>query len=714
MKASAMGQVLTYFREHRWQRRMLTFMLAAIVAMILGTRYVPVYLDHRHIEQLGSDDPQVRSQAMATLQALARTEPDTRQRLYYALATPSETRFRAVQEILDATGHWPAPKNGELWQDRLRALTLPTMFLRETVADPRRRAETLQAARQQRQAVLHEAILAHRDNRYVHDMLMFAAGDPEASVRQAAASLAGVLGRDDVLRKLLGDAEPAVAATVALVAGLTGQDLTSELRDRLFRAVPEFQRLSQQLARDPGGPYLPEQDRQHQQDLDRARALRALIANSYLALLTRSSALAPQAADLARQTRDPVLQEQLLWILSTRARPDASRLLSDLGARYRWTGQPVSPGMLVAARRLRDDTHAAAALDILRRAASNETDGLKTSHIIAAIDYARALAVPCRREAYDLITTLWNPDDPVLLSRAATLLAQQAALNAQPAGDAPSRQDCLDLLRQAATYSTARPGPPEETRRSPFASAHAAVAQWLLDPSRTVLDLSALDANDLTEVIEIAGKKGSGFYLYQAVAVDPVDPGDVVAWRLAASDLPQAFDIGRAFLPTADMRYREYNARVRATGMQLLALTASPEQRRDIRRQIAAQLPRETYLGRGAAQCALLMLGDASAREEVRFLLTGADFPRRRALTALFVDGDRWALDFLLWNVYQPLEHANGILTGLNLNEVLAVTAPELPRPDVALRLETQLWQTEILKQVYGLFRPTLKLGGRP
>jgi hypothetical protein len=110
----------------------------------------------------------------------------------------------------------------------------------------------------------------------------------------------------------------------------------------------------------------------------------------------------------------------------------------------------------------------------------------------------------------------------------------------------------------------------------------------------------------------------------------------------------------------------------------------------------------------------LLILGEEQHLDAVRALVGGGDFPRRRAVTALLTVGDRWTLDLMLWNVGWPLEDVTGMLTALGVNEILAVAAPQLPRPEAAARPATQRWQVEAMRQTYALFRERLRIGGRP
>ncbi|MBS3820874.1 MAG: hypothetical protein KGY81_03830, partial [Phycisphaerae bacterium] len=605
-----MGIILTYFRMHRWQRRVVTALLGLIIACLLSVWLVPIYLDYRWIDQLGSDDPAVRETAKAHLWDMAQDTPATRGRLRKALDTPSDRRFTAVQEILDAVGDWPPANQAGLWEDRLAAIAFDSARVGREIPNPLARAEALNAARRARRVILHEAILAGRDNRYVRRILAAAVADEDQpDVRRAATTLAGRLDDTETLKPLIDDV-PTVASAACLVAGLMRQEtLLGDLRQALARATTE----------------LPEAD-------DDTRAdWRNLLAGAAFAVLQLSEDPTAELTELATTTDDVILREQLLWALSSRPRPGVAQAIGDLSARLRWKGRAVPAAVLLAARRLGMDDQGAAALDILTRAAAGEADGLLSSQLIAAIDYALAMNVPCRKQAYDIVRRYWSPGQPVLLSRAARLLGRQAAIDAGQASDAPTRAACIDLLQRTVGYADLEETDAgTRTLTTPFASAHAAVAQWLLDPSGQVLVFSGDEEGD-GDLVELEVKRTSGFYLHRATAVDNSDPGDVVAWELARSGRPEALAIGNAFLPDPAQRFREYNAEVRSAGMMLLALTAPDEQRPAIRRRIADRIAREQFYARGAAHCALLILGEGKYLDPVRVLIGGADFPRRRA-----------------------------------------------------------------------------------
>jgi hypothetical protein len=711
-----MGAVLTYFRHHKWQRRMLTALLGVILAAALSIHYVPAYLDQKYIEQLRDEDQAAREQAAGHFTSLAARKPETRQRLFEALATEDDEHFRAIQQVLAAAGHWPPPVHQDLWIDRLQAIQFEKGYVRREIPNPDARRQTINAARRQRLAIVHEAILASRDNRYVRRLLRAALADPQPRIRRAAATLAGKLNDPGVLGKLLADEDAAVAAEAALVAGLTGQaTLAQPIRDALYRVVPIHQNLARRAARVFTGPQTADQQEQTRQRERRVETLRTLIANSSLALLTLRPQEDAWLAELAGRTQDGLLRERLLWLLSAEPRDATRRLLDELAARYRWQGQPLPADAILAARRIGHDGYAAAVLDVLRRAGQSENPNLQVSQLLAAVDYARAMNLPCRQEAYDIIEQYWNAEQSLLFRHAALLLGQQALLDDGQPASAPTPEACLALLREAVEWAIVEPGSkPPVVRRSPVASAYAAVAQWRIDPSTQLLTLLDLDALDPDAVVALNVNKTSAAYLYQAAALDAPQAGDAIAWKLAETRLPEAFEVALAFLPTPEMNYREHNANIRATGMMLLALTAPESRREEITRHVAGRLARERYLERGTAQCALLILGRQDAREEARLLLTSDDFPRRRALTALLIDGDHWTLDWLLWNVYRPSGDLPSLLVEQGISDVLAATAPQLPRPSAALQPASQYWQCNLLKQMYGLFRNQLELGGRP
>ena len=103
------GSLFGYLREHRWQRRLLTGLLAIIIGGGLGLLLYPHYRqrslrlrDESLIADLGSEDGKTRRLATAKLAALAKESDDTLDRLVDALATDSDRRFVTIVAMLSS------------------------------------------------------------------------------------------------------------------------------------------------------------------------------------------------------------------------------------------------------------------------------------------------------------------------------------------------------------------------------------------------------------------------------------------------------------------------------------------------------------------------------------------------------------------------------------------------------------------------------------
>ncbi len=326
-------------------------------------------------------------------------------------------------------------------------------------------------------------------------------------------------------------------------------------------------------------------------------------------------------------------------------------------------------------------------------------DTLTETHLLAALDAARRLGLPVRKEVHDLTVSQWGRGMPLLSTSCAHLLGE---LLQNAAGDAsPSRRRCIEVLRRAATYATvptSRPttGPATATT-TPLPSAAAAVALWLLkDP-------------------------GAERAVRHAAGADTTLPGDYIAWRLGrSSDPTRAFKSGLLMLPASGVAAKRpvYSDNERAAGAMLLALSArTNEQKRLAIERITSRLVGGNLGGEddlytaGAFRCALLILGDESQRELVRELRGNREFPQRRLMTAMLAVGDRDTLDWLLFRSNLSDDDVAHLLTTRGIGEVLAECAPSLPRVDPNVGADLQHWQVRILRCYWGVQRERVKLG---
>ena len=348
------------------------------------------------------------------------------------------------------------------------------------------------------------------------------------------------------------------------------------------------------------------------------------------------------------------------------------------------------------------------------------------NELIAAIDAAMARKLPCRRELYDVVETLWCPGRPVLLMQAARALGIEATTDQKDAPDPPTKEKCIELLRRGALYLLAV-DPPVATSQpadkpadkpagqtvdytTPMGSAAAAVALWKISPSVEEFDMGSPTASEGMEEVEV--KRNSAFFLREAASNDIYSAGDYIAWELSRTDIPQATALALRFLPARKDTHREYNTGVLATGAMWLALQArTDDERIAARKRIENRMIRADFIGRRSMTCALLILGDRSTLAEVNGLLEISDFPRRRVLTALWSANEKRSLDMMLLNVGQPLDEVGTLLLAEGLDAVLAGVAPTLPLPKATAGEADRAQQMQQLRHAWGVLRGRTTLG---
>ena len=113
----------------------------------------------------------------------------------------------------------------------------------------------------------------------------------------------------------------------------------------------------------------------------------------------------------------------------------------------------------------------------------------------------------------------------------------------------------------------------------------------------------------------------------------------------------------------------------------------------------------------GTYRCALLILGQTEHLRKVRQLLGTNQFPQRRALTALLVTGDRYALDWALIPGRHRDEYVTRLLVDEGLADVLRICAGDLPTVDTYSETDLLKWQVRILRYAYALNRQSIGPG---
>jgi len=652
-----MGGPIRYFREHRWQRRAITGLLAFVAGTLLALLLYPVVRDYRLIKKMGSEDDAVRTAAILRAVSLARASKATLQRLNDALATRNDTQFAAIAAALLALDQFDTPRRDPLQIDRLRAIQVAEHG-----------DDGAGAAAEVRRTVLVEIILSGRSNPHVLRALAAASSDPSVAVRELAGVLAGQVGDAQALDRLLADSDTTVASAAALCSGLTGPETS-----------PAAKLLSM---------------------MDRADDVEAVSAAAYALARTRPAESSPRLCRLLRETDDARLRDRLLH---------AAIFLNDDLARQTVRGilernrkaELYPPAMaLLAAGRL---DLAAAETDIRQTLTGRRGKGeLLEAHLLAALRAAELLNLRHRAEAEMLCRKLWRPGRPLTLMAAARALGRELD-SAQPPGEAPSWAQCIETLRAASAFS-ARPtsGPavaPQTAATTPLPSAAAAVALWLAGTAEAEHEVRDAAAGQTTLPGDYAA-----WHIGRS--------GMAGAFELGLTMLP-ALD--------APTELRVYNDNERAAGAILLALSAgTPQQRALAAERVLSRLEggplggEDDFYVIGAYHCALLMLGKEDSAPFVRELQGKRAFPRRRVFTAHCAVGDRQGLDWLLWKRRIPRQDIAYLLAVRGLGEVIAVMAPQMPAMDIAGDDDLRLWQVRIMQYYWGIHRRSIRLGVSP
>lgn len=633
---------------------MFLVLIGVLLGASAGLLIYPHIYDRMLIADLGSGDDMVRLHAIERAVVAAQKTPRTRRRLEEALATQDDRTFAAVTTALHRAGMLKTPDRDGVVLDRFRAIELETV----AAADPLLRRQ-----------LIGEALATDRDNRHTRRLLAAAGTDDDASVRRTATVLAAKLGDDQVLSALLADEDGGVVAAAAMAAGLG---------------------MRRDLAR-PIQAHLTES-----KDAE-------LVSSSAMAM----ACLAPEAscgavvARLESAGEDTDLRDRLLHVLTVIGDERASAAVRAQLASARKAGKRPPAMVLLSAGRMGLKS---AAGDVRATLAALGGDPPpRESQLLAAIEAARRLKLGVRREVYAICQKAWGPQYPFLLVAAARELGRQAEMS-QPesGGRLPSREECIRLLQRRVMFAAGGDGPaatrPARPIGTPVPSAAAAVALWGMKA-------------------EVADH-----FLREATAVDAAMAAEYVAWHVSSDRPAEAFELGLRMLPplSADCRQRVYNDNERAAGAMLLALSARTQaQRARAIARIAERLKGARLGGedriviQGGYRCALLMLDPRREDlvEAVETQLGIGDFSRRQALTALCLAGRRSGLDWLLLNREMPLQRLVLLYLNAGIGEVLAHTAPQLPRIDVCGRDDLRHWQARLLRDFYAIHRGRIRVG---
>jgi len=653
-----MPALLTYFRQHAWQRRLLTISLMMALGAGAAVICLPWVQDIRLIRAMDSSDVRIRDKAVAIAVARAREHPAIIGRMGSALDGASDRQFFSLVRALQLLEQFDSPGRNPVHIDRLHAY--------EVAKSPSAKARGM---------FFVELLTSGRDNTYVREGLQAATADPNGDIRAMAGMLAARLGDDATLGKLLDDADTNVVEAAAIDAGLGSRKAVLGDINRLLAHADDDLRVS--------------------------AAAYALASLDAKAAAEKLPAMLARAID----ANDPILRDRLLDVMGSLNDPATAGAIIETIARSEKAGQyPPAAALLAAGRR-----KLAPAAPAVRRVLVSATDapkGLLVRQVHAAILTADELKLPVRKEVHDICRKLWTwrSGYRLILTDAARVLGRQLTIPQSDEPNSPSPVECARTLRRAidveyprATAAAGEASPP--SRRTPLPSAAAAVALWKFQTEQS---------EDLTMIPSFV----------MIPASDEVSlAGDYLAWNIGVTGSKGAFELGLWLLPALnDPTQRVYNNDARSTGAMLLAIAAStPEIRKQAARRVRSRLEggqlggEDNFYVRGAYQCALAILGDPNSPAEVLGLLETEQFSQRRAITALTLAGEFRGLDWLLWNTQISQENMLLLLVDDQIGEVIADCLPSLPQISPAASTDLARWQLLILRHAYAIRRPALK-----
>ena len=663
-----MIRIVKYFARHPLAL-MMTSGLLTLIAMGAVLLIYPHWVDSTLLEKLSSSNAMARSDAIMTSATRAKYRPEMKRKLIDALdTTEDDTHFFAIVSALNTAGMFRSSVTNPMHIDRAMAIEVAT------APDPNTKLW-----------ILMQIINKRHDNRYVRQALQAVAACEDPVVRARSALLAAMLKDNAVLVKLLSDEEPEVRAAAALDAGLAGLD----------HPAPKQQKTPN--------------------DADAKVAYNEMIARAYM----DPDKYGPGLCKLLLETKDAALRSRLchaMTILKTqRAETTICGLLRN--ARGKRT---LAPMEVIAAGKFQI---AEAGPDIRAILKSALTDAnIKRDLVHSAIVAADQLKIPVRTELYKLCKKYWNPNSEFMFASATRALGRQLALDADQGPEAPTPKECQSLLIRAAYHVSPMPttGPASAGKKTPIASAAAATAYWLLNPSSDPsIQIKQAALQPGKGIFEFTGTSATGAKVAMDAAEASILAGDYIAWHIARSGHPEAFKLALRMLPAIDAprELHIYNENLRGAGAMLLAFSAKTDAQKKIAiERICGRLePGENHNGEddpilaGRFRCALLILGQSKQLKTVRDQRNDGGHAVPAAFCALLFAGEIEALDYLLSNRHIPPRDVAAYLIYDGLDRVLADRVPSLPTIDASGPVVIQLWQASILRDYYVIHRDAIK-----
>jgi len=678
-----MSVLYTYLRDHPWQRRVLTLLVAVSVSGLAAIVAHPHVRNHALRRNLGSPDDTVQRVAIHKARGLMAVDESVRRYLEAVTAAADcddRTFLAATTAMLDEAMPNVSCRPAEQ-ADRYRALMLELAPLGQT-----------------RRGLAWQLLVGGRVNEHTRRAAAMAAKDEDASVRTVGAALAAKAGDESSLRALLADDDPNVVALAALDAGLTGHtalaaDIMAAMESQWERAAGRAARTAPTpaITSGPAASGLAARSAELDGDLE-------VISNAAFAL----ARLAPQVysgllAEVLLRTDDPLLRARLLYVMPMLRRDVALRAVSAVLANPP-NGKPEAAAMLAGAS-LGLQAETEQAVRAVLAAVSGE--GASAEQLRAACQVAVVLELDVGNEVYSLLEDLWTARDVPLRNLLVQLLAAHARrLEAHPPAQtvAPAEGVTLPVTRAEclAMLSTIVQIGPEDLANS----IPAAVAAW---------ELLALNHPDAWDYVKEAAASSplAAFELACRMAHDE-DPGRYM--DLALNMLP---DPRR---PSEDGWAFDTNVKITAAawmGLAKLDDNAIAQARQRI--LLRYNTVRNPYL-RQTYDAALLTLGQRNLAAAAREAFNGealwvesnmlfhpdGRFPQFLPVygALLVKSGDRRPLDWLLAGDGLNLTTQAFLLQGMGMAHVVRLDT-DLPGIDPASSGDLQLWQVNILRHTY-------------
>jgi len=430
-----MGELLRYFRQHPWHRRLITLSLAGILGMVVALVGYPYLRNWRAIEALSDPDPAKRAKAIEQAVWMAREFDDFREDLEEALDTGDDERFATIAEVLDKAELFRVegrcPEQLDRFERILFARSQPRGGATTATSAPSESARELELDRRE---VVHEFILRDRSEAETLKLLVLAAADPAACVRRKAALLAAKLGHTASIEALLADPVPTVRAWVMIDLALAGRSAFTEQVARRLAGADDPGELS--------------------------------CAAWALAKLDPARAAAAVAGKIAA-TPPGALQDRLLWVATMLPPESIGPAVVEAAASASAAGAPLRMPILASVRLMPGDRRVRQLVEKVLKVADGEDVLRRRGELAVAAWATRQLGLPAVEALNTLLRAGFARETSLVMTETALSLGELA-----PAAPPMVRHLVVGTLGRAVADP-----------RSALASAAAAVAAWRIDPA---------------------------------------------------------------------------------------------------------------------------------------------------------------------------------------------------------------------------------------